>query len=162
MVAHPDQALSRMSSGGFAIESAAGAIRAEPSGSGWRIDGVEGGWTLEQADAIAGGFVLRAAGDRSEAGRTMPLVGASKSGPRFLLLDDGRLFRISRCGPRDDGFELLGWEVPGAYVRARPRAQGWTLAPTGAAGGLKDINVLSILFAAEILDAEGPLRPVTR
>lgn len=89
----------------------------------------------------------------------MPLVGtAGEAGLKFLLLDDGRLFRIVMCGPREGGFELQGWETPGAYLRAQPQSEGWRLAPTAACGGIEEIHVLSILLAAEVLDAEAPLQ----
>ncbi len=92
----------------------------------------------------------------------MPLVGGgSEAGLKFLLLDDGRLFRIVLGGSRDGGFELLGWETPGAYVRAQPEPSGWKLIPTVACGGLTDLRAISILFAAEILDSEEPLRAET-
>jgi hypothetical protein len=64
-----------------------------------------------------------------------------------------------RRGPREGGFELLGWETPGAYLTAQPASDGWKLAPTAACGGLVDLRAISVLFAAEVLDAEEPLRP---
>jgi len=92
----------------------------------------------------------------------MPLVGVgSEAGLKFLLLDDGRLFRIVLGGSRDGGFELLGWETPGAYVRAQPESNGWKLIPMAACGGLTDLRAISILFAAEILDLEERLRAET-
>jgi hypothetical protein len=75
----------------------------------------------------------------------------------YLLLGDGRLFRIAPRSPRDGGFELQGWETPGPYWIARPRKEGWTLQPTPASGGLLEIHALLILFAAEILESEKPL-----
>jgi hypothetical protein len=163
VVDHPDRSLVRLSNGGFEIEAAGEqTIRVEPAGDRWRIDGGEGpqGRVLRRTGSDAAGFVLSGADGRTEAGRTMPLVGTGReAGLRFLLLDDGRLFRIVMRGPREGGFELLGWETPGAYLTARPVANGWTLAPTAAGGGLEDLTAISILFAAEILDAEAPLRP---
>jgi len=92
----------------------------------------------------------------------MPLVGSGReTGLKFLLLDDGRLFRIVLVGLRSGGLELLGWETPGAYLRARPDSSGWKLIPTAACGGLTDLRAISILFAAEILDSEEPLRAET-
>ncbi len=79
------------------------------------------------------------------------------SAPRNLLLEDGRLFRILPRGPREAGMELLSWEVPGAYFHARPEPRGFVLVPTVAAGGIADVRVLSLLLAAEVLDAEEPL-----
>jgi hypothetical protein len=164
-VDHPDRSLARRLSGGFEIDAAGQpTIRVTPSGDGWRIDGGEGlrGWTLRRTTSGAEGFVLIGADGRTEAGRTMPLVGAGReAGLKFLMLDDGRLFRIVLCGPRQGGFELLGWELPGAYLAAQPVENGWTIVPTPACGGLEGLSVrtISILFAAEILDAEEPLRP---
>jgi hypothetical protein len=163
VIDHPDRSLVRLSNGGFEIEAAGQqTIRVEPAGESWRIDGGEElqGWVLRRTASDAAGFVLDDADGRTEAGRTMPLVGTGReTGLRFLLLDDGRLFRIVMRGPREGGFELLGWETPGAYLTARPVAGGWTLAPTAACGGLQNLTTISILFAAEILDAEEPLRP---
>jgi hypothetical protein len=163
VVDHPDRSLVRLSNGGFAIEVAGQqTIRVDPSGDSWRIDGGKGlqGRVLRRSASDAAGFVLSRADGRTEAGRTMPLVGTGReAGLKFLLLDDGRLFRIVLRGPRESGFELLGWETPGAYLTARPAGNGWLLAPTAAGGGIEDLTAISLLFAAEILDAEEPLRP---
>jgi hypothetical protein len=160
---HPERRLVRLSNGGFEIEATGcPAIRVEASGEVWSVDGVEGlpGGILRRATSGGEGFVLEAARGRTEAGRTMPLVGAGReAGLKFLLLDDGRLFRVVRRGPRKAGFELLGWEMPGAYLTAQPAPEGWRLIPTAASGGLEDLTRLVVLFAAEILDAEEPLRP---
>ena len=162
MVDHSQRWLARRPSGGFEIRTAGQpTIGVDPSGSGWRVDRVEGmrGWSLRRAAASEGGFVLSAFDGRTEVGRTMPLVGSGReTGLKFLLLDDGRLFRIVLVGSRDGGMELLGWETPGAYLRARPEPSGWKLIPTAACGGLTDLRAISILFAAEILDWEEPLR----
>jgi len=108
VVDHPLRRLARLPSGGFEIRAAGQpAIRVDPSGSGWRVDGVEGkrGWSLRRADTYEGGFVLQAFDGRTEAGRTMPLVGGGReAGLKFLLLDDGRLLHITahstpRIGP---------------------------------------------------------------
>jgi len=160
---HPERRLARLSSGGFEIEASGHpVIRVEPSDEGWRVDGpgsLRGG-ILRRAASGAEGFVLLGADGKREAGRTMPLVGTGReAGLKFLLLDDGRLFRIVRRGPRERGFELLGWELPGAYLTAQPAWQGWRLMPTAASGGLDDLTTISVLFAAEILDADQPLRP---
>ena len=73
----------------------------------------------------------------------------------YLLLADGRLFRIVGRGPRDARFELLGWQMPGAYMIARPEPEGWRICPAPSCGAIADTGVLTILFAAEILAAEG-------
>ena len=160
-VEHPDRLLTRSQRGGFEIEAAGQpTLRGEPDGDGWRIEGGKGqqGWVLQRNTSEARGFVLIRAEDRSEAGRTMAPVGAVRdAGPSFVLLDDGRLFRIVLRGPRESKFELAGWETPGAYLTARPEAKGWTIAATPAAGGLADWTAVCLLFAAEILDAEQPL-----
>jgi hypothetical protein len=161
---HPDRAVARLPDGGFEIRAAGREIlRAHPSGGNWRIDGSEGSgdWLLERTTGDARGFVLLASSGRQEIGRTMPLAGAVDAGLRVLLLGDGRLFRIVPRGARHGLFELLGWETPGAYVEARPAATGWLLVATVAGGGLVDLTAISVLMAAEILDAEEPLRSET-
>jgi hypothetical protein len=162
-VDHADRSLVRLLNGGFEIDAAGQpTIRVTPSGDGWRIDGGEGlqDWALRRTTSEAEGFILIGPDGRMEVGRTMPLVGTGReAGLKFLMLDDGRLFRIVLCGPRQGGFELLGWELPGAYLAAQPVESGWTIVPTPACGGLEDLRAISILFAAEILDAEEPLRP---
>jgi len=162
MVDHPQRQFARRPNGGFEIRTAdQPPIRVDPSGSGWCVDRVEDtrNWSLRRAADSEGGFVLQTLDGCTEVGRTMPLVGGGcEAGTRFLLLDDGRLFRIVLTGPRDGGFELLGWETPGAYLRAWPEPDGWKLVPTVACGGLTDLQAISILFAAEILDREEPLR----
>jgi hypothetical protein len=125
-----------------------------------RGSGVEVG-RLERSSDGAPGFILMQAG--TERGRTMPLAGAPEAGLRFLLLEDGRLFRILRSGTREGRFELLGWETPGAFLEARVAPEGgWQIAATAAGGGLEglaDMTTLILLFAAEVLEADEPLRP---
>jgi len=161
VIGHPDRYLARTDDGGFEIVVAGGStVRVDPCDAGWSVDGERGfeGWVLRRSGEEAPGFVLGDAGGRSEAGRTMPLVGTGReAGLRFLLLDDGRLFRIVRSDPRRGGFELLGWETPGAYLTALPESNGWALRATAAAAGLEDLRTICLLFAAEILDAEQPL-----
>ncbi len=157
----PARFVARLPGGGFEIAAdGAVAIRVVPAEDGWRVGGTDGleGWILRRAAAERPGFVLGHPGSGTEGGRTMPPVGlGQESGLRFLLLEDGRVFRIVRRGPRQQGFELLGWETSGAYLRAEPAAPGWRIAPTPAAGGLGELNVIAILFAAEITDAEDGL-----
>jgi hypothetical protein len=159
---HPDRTLARLAGGGFEIEAAGEqTTRAEPAGEGWRIEGPEAvqGWLLRRNDGEAPGFLLSGADGRTEAGRTMPLVGTGReAGLSFLLLDDGRLFRIVGGARLQGGFELLGWEMAGAYLAARPAGDRWTIAPTAAGAGIADLTVISILFAAEILESERTLR----
>ncbi len=154
---HAEQHLVRDSSGGFELRTDGGpTVRARSSGNDWRIEGIEG-WadaTLRRAEDSSG-FVLTL-----EVGvaRTMPLVGADWPGsPRFMLLADGCLYRIALRGPADAGFELVGWESPGAYLVASPTDKGWKIEAMVAATGLDEIRAMSLLFAAEILEAERTL-----
>ena len=71
-------------------------------------------------------------------------------------MGDGRLFRFALRGPRDCRFELSGRETPGAYLTARPQADGWQIEASPASGGIEDLRAISALFAAEILDSEEP------
>jgi len=162
IVDHPDRFVTRSPGGGFEIEAAGEPpIRVEPSTDGWLVRGQDAAprWVLGRAGEEGGGLVLIETETRTEAGRTMPLVGVDReAGPSFLLLKDGRLFRMIMRGPRRAGYELLGWETPGAYLVARPMTKGWHIEATPAGGGIVDIAVITILFAAEILDCEEPLR----
>ncbi len=138
------------------------AVRVVPGASGWRIEGDPGmqDWTLRRAEPRIGGFLL-VDGER-ELGRTMGAGTDSGAGPRHLLLEDGRLFRIAWRGRREGALELSGWEAPGAYLRAVPDAGGWRVNATAAGGGIPDIRVLTLLLAAEALDADGPLEAAAR
>jgi hypothetical protein len=167
IVDHPARSLGRRPGGGFAIEAEGlPAVRASATRDGWRIEEPPDlrGWSLRRTEGEAPGFVLLRAGQReAEVGRTMPLVGTGReAGLRFLLLEDGRLFRIVLAGPRRGGFDLLGWETPGAYLTARPRGEAWEIAATVAGRGIPDLTTLSILFAAEILEADAPPHHETR
>lgn len=149
------QHLVRTPGGGFLIETdGQSLIQAQTAAGGFCIerDPDIRSWTLVRSTDR--GFILRDSRE-NELGRTMPSLGAAgASGLKYMLLDDARLFRIVLCGPRDPRFELLGWETPGPYLLGRPAARGWVLVPTPAASGLVGLAPLSILFAAEILDAE--------
>jgi hypothetical protein len=130
--------------------------RVRPEGTGFRVQGADGE-PAGSLSAVDGGFVLvDEAG--SEIGRTSAIVGAREAGTRFLLLEDGRLFRIGLRRPREGVFELSSWEAPGAYLEAHPRPGGWELSPTVAGGCLPDIRVLCVLLAAELLAAEEALQ----
>jgi len=132
-----------------------------PHSDGWRVEGDPGmrNWRLRRAET-GRGFVA-SEGER-EIARTMIIVGMEgTTAPRNLLMDDGRLFRIQSGPPREGGFELLGWETPGAYLRARPEPDGWKLVPTASCAGIEDLRALCLLFSAEVLDAEQPLGATT-
>jgi len=144
--------------GGFALDGRK-PCRVVATADRWRLeaeDDLDGWWLRRSGNQ---GFVLQRGHEAGEVARTMPLVGAgAESGLRFLLLDDGRLFRIVLRGPRDGCYELMGWESPGAYMTAHPEEEGWSLRTTAAGSGLRDIRVLCLMLAAEVLEAEGSMR----
>jgi len=67
------------------------------------------------------------------------------------LLGDGRLFTISPRVDDPPGYDLSGWEVPGAYWIARLEQGRWSLSPTPAGTMLPDDETLVVLFAAELM-----------
>jgi hypothetical protein len=141
--------------GGFVIETdGQNLIEAHASEQGWRLEREPDirTWTLTRSPE--GGLVLCDRLD-NELGRTMPLSDPSFSG-RYVMLDDGRLFRIVLRGPVDARFELQGWETSGPYLLGRAGVRGWVIVPMPAAGGLTGLAGLAILFAAEILESEEP------
>ncbi len=160
---HAEQHLVRDSSGGFELRTDGGpTVQARFDGRVWRVEGTAGraDATLSRAEESSG-FVLEVLEVQGEAARTMPLVGADWPGsPRFMLLADGHLYRIALRAPRDAGFELLGWESSGAYLVASPTDEGWKIEAMPAATGIDEIRTMSLLFAAEILDAERTLDDV--
>ncbi len=108
--------------------------------------------------------ILLVATDGTELARSEPLAGLGReTGLRCLLLEDGRVFRgIARAG-RSGGWELVGWEVPGAYLVARPdESNGWALDETPAGRGLESIDRLAVLLAAEVLDLDAEMTRETR
>ncbi len=148
-------------SGGFSLESGGDdPIRVVPDGEGWTTEGRLAGWRLRRGESDAGGLVLSRPGSETEAGRATPTE-PRRDGPgtSYLLLEDGRLFRVAPRGMRDGRWELLGWETPGAYWVASPEDDRWTLRPTPAGGELSDTDALMILFAAELLRNDGELGP---
>ena len=150
VIRHPD--------GGYVLETGGRAIRVAPGDGGWVVKGDDDfdGWSLRRASTP--GFVLHSKGGSAEAARSMPPLGTgAEAGLRFLLLEDGRLYRIVLRGPRDGVYELTGWETTGAYLTARPETEGWSLEPTTACGGLNEIRVLCLMLAAEVLDADGAM-----
>jgi hypothetical protein len=162
IVGHPAQHLVRRGDDAFVLEHepGGGSLRAEPAPGGWDIGGddLSAGWFLRREESPGGGFSLRTGGADWEVSRTLALESVGQQRElRYLLMGDGRLFRIALRGPKDSRFELLGWETSGAYLTARPQAEGWRIEPNPASGGIPDIRALSLLFAAEILDSEEPL-----
>lgn len=146
--------------GGFRLElGATAALSVRPGPAGWQVQGgVAEGWRLLRQRDGSDGFVLCRNGEDDEAGRTMRHPGSgSEAGLSYLLLDDGRLFRVVLRGPREARFELLGWETPGAYLVARPERVGWSIGPTAAGECLERTESMLILFAAEVLASDGGL-----
>lgn len=156
-VERPTWLLQPVASGGFVLEPAGGdPIKAVPAAEGWTISssGTTHDARLKRPDDGKGGFVLLAADGVTESGRSSRLTpGTVADGPSHVLLDDGRLFCVALTGPADTGIELRGWETPGAYLVARPGEGGWRISSTPAGSGLEEVEALSIIFAAEILDA---------
>jgi hypothetical protein len=149
---HPEQLLTRRPAGGFTLESTSEkTIVVLPQGADRRVEGpeaVRGCLLIRSVDPP--GFVLRRSEDDSEVGRTQSAAEAAS----LVLLEDARVFRIMLRGAREPRFELTGWETPGAYLVARPEQDHWRISPRPACGGMSDITVLSVLFAAEIVESE--------
>ena len=141
--------------GGFRIEPGGGAaaLAVSAAGDGWEVSQGPSGarWLLERDRSYPGGFVLsdRRGGASSRTTREADGDGA----PSNLLAPDGRLFLIRRRGADAARFELSGWEVPGAYLVARPEGDGFDISLTDAGLKLDVAAEVLILFAAEILDA---------
>lgn len=155
-VDHPAMDLQRLEGGFRLVAHAAEPIEARAEEFGWRLvgPGIAASWRLVRRPE-SGGFALVTDGDDDAAAisSSLPGVGAERD-LRYLLMEDGRLFRMTLRGPRDGRWELGGWETSGAYLIARPRPAGWRIEPTPASAGLPSIRALSILFAAEVLEAE--------
>jgi hypothetical protein len=156
---HANRRVRSLAGGGFVVEAQGATHRVLPAGDGWRIEADDelNGWRLQRS-ADPGFVLLPGADGGAEAARTMSPVGIGPdSGVTFLLLGDGRLFRIALRGPRDARYELTGWETTGAYLTAQPDDEEWRLRPTSAAGGIEDIRVLCLMLAVGALDADGAL-----
>lgn len=118
---------------------------------GFRIDAGAGtNWTIEDRRGDDGGFVLweAAAGERRELGRTSRPDGF-ESAPT-LLLEDGRLFRVSVRSLAPPRVELYGDEVPGAYLAATFDGTEWTIETTPAGELLLPSRAIEWLFGAEV------------
>ena len=159
-VLQPPGVLVRHDSGVFALEREAGpAWRLVPTQEGWRVEGGDTPerWLLRPARGRGSRFVLYVEKDERELGRTLAFESAGHPLElRYFCMGDGRLFRFALRGPTDCRFELSGRETPGAYLTARPQADGWRIEASPASGGIEDLRAISVLFAAEILDSEEP------
>ena len=157
---HPPRTLVRQPSGEIFLDGETGPPwRFVPTGAGWWVEVGEGSgrWLLRPARSRGSRFVLGAEAEERELGRTLALESVGHPLElRYFLMGDGRLFRFALRGPIDCRFELSGRETPGAYLTARPQSDGWRIEASPASGGIEDLRALSVLFAAEILDAEEP------
>jgi hypothetical protein len=138
--------------GGFRLDGDDGhAVEARPEAGGWLVTRAAGAdeWFLRE---LSTGFTLEERRTADTLGEISRLeTAASAPGLVSLLLGDGRLFRI---GPRvgdPPGYDLAGWEVPGAYWTARLEAGCWTFSPTPAGTMLPDDDALVVLFAAQLM-----------
>lgn len=161
MIDHPVLDLTRDGRSGFVLRPEGGPpIRVRPRGDDWEVtaDSPTPLAVLRRSEGSPGPFRLLESASGSELGRTLSLDGAAQRRElRYLLLGDGRLFRLRASVPAQAGFDLTGWVTPGAYLKARVHDAGWRLLPTPASGGIDDLLTLVLLFAAEILDADEPL-----
>jgi len=148
--------LERLDDGGFLLLDPRGrALTARPAAEGLQLPR---GLLRHRTGVAGGGYLLTEGDEGTERGRTM----RAARGPRSvdggtILLADGRLFAMrSAIEEGRPGFELCGWEVSGAYVRAEAAPLGWALSLTPAGTALPDVDTLVLLFAAELWDASGP------
>jgi hypothetical protein len=141
------------SSGILRLRADSGAtLELHPSADGYTLRGGDAPEPLRLATTDEGAG-LRLHDDARELGRTT-LVDpeAGPTAPAYLLLDDGRLFRIVQRAPDDPGYELWSWEVPAPYLEATPRPDGrWRLAPTVAGAELEGWDRILPLLAATIV-----------
>ncbi len=161
LVEHERLTVLRRGPGEFVVEQAgARPLSVRPAPGGWVVEGVHAKhpWFLSREEE-EGGFALQTGPAEHEVSRTTALESAGHQRElRYLLMGDGRLFRIALRGPTDSRYELSGWETHGAYLTARPEGQRWRIDPNPASSGLPDIRSLAVLFAAEILDSGEPLQ----
>lgn len=149
--------LERLADGGFRLVDAGGrAVTAHPDSEGWRLDT---GLLRRRTDLAGGGYLLlRGTGpDAAERGRSMrPAPDPRTADGVGILLDDGRLFEVRSAFEGGElGFELRGWEVSGAYLRAVPAGTGWAIVPTPAGARLEGTEAIVLLLAAELAGLSG-------
>jgi hypothetical protein len=156
---HPVRRARREDDGSFvmACEGGGEEIVARYGKERWDVRGLGAPATLTAGEC--GGFVLEVAEPGGGGGRTDCPVGLGRdAGLRFLLLDDGRLYRIVFRALAAPSVELHGWEVDGAYLTAHADGDDWLLHPTVSGEGLDDLRSMALLVTAEILDRERPWR----
>ena len=98
------------------------------------------------ATGAPGRVVGAPAGD--ERGRTSSFGGRGLAeGAVTVLPADGRIFRFV---PRGAGYELCGWEMPGAYLVLRPDGADFKIFESAAGVGLEEMDLLTLLSAATL------------
>jgi hypothetical protein len=137
---------------GFRLDGDDGrVVEARPDAGGWVVTGAAGDeeWFLRE---LSTGYRLEERRTADTLGEISRLeTAASTPGLISLLLGDGRLFTISPRVEDPPGYDLAGWEVPGAYWTARLEQSGWLLSPTPAGAMLADDEALVVLFVAQLL-----------
>ena len=148
---------------------AEGGFRLEAPGRWWLETGAFGdarrevassdrrAWTLREASGPdARGIVLEAAVPEGfrEVARSQRGSGTGRE-PLAFYLSDGRVFLAAHGSVPEVRYELHGWEVRGAYWTAGRQGSHWTISPTAAGRRLAGSEAILVLFAAEILAAEG-------
>ena len=134
--------------GGFELEPASNETRTRVRATdrGFELVGnpLLSGYRLERIESGRPGFVLRGA-DGDEAGRTTAFQKEERTPNLFyLLMGDGRMFRIGQHGARGERFELRGWETGGAYLAATPESGGWRIETTPAGTRLPEPDPLIV------------------
>ena len=157
-LADPEFRLIPLAGGEFRLEGHDGLfLGARPEGDARAIEGdrLPGRWYLREQSDERGCYVLTSGlGDQAqELGRTTRgPEGSREGGITYLLLGDGRLFRIIARGYRDKRLDLVSWETAGPYLSARQENSEYRIARTPAGGKLDGVDEIVVLFAAEILD----------
>lgn len=138
-----------------------------PASEPWRgriaADGIEvreGGLAPAVVRRRDSGLVLLAQDGRELGCSTDALGFDRRLGLRFVLMEDGRLFRIEPLGATTSGLCLRAWDVPGAYLTAVPTEEGFRLNVTVAGACLSVFEPVALLFAAEVLMLHQPLPEV--
>ena len=124
-------------------------LRPTAAGGLW-VEGSGGPGRQFFRDQDTATLVLESAGEKCTASSTEPL--GETGGVYYLLLADGRLFRLAPRGTRPGGFVLTGWDTPGPYLIARPDSVGWSLETQPAGRDLEGLRTLMFLVATRIVE----------